>query len=159
LLGSGVTANYYFPNLATLLNGDTRVVGAGVEWTDPTGYPGDFEAFDSIDIGDTSIFFDYRSDACCQWTSADFNGFEFIFDAGRFDDLTSVAFAPNSNGYVDSMLSVVDDTLFVDWQGGDISGVESVEISFSFDSEAVPAPATVSLLALGLLGLARRRRD
>lgn len=158
LMGSNVTANYYFPDFSSRIGMGTATVTAGYEWVNPTGFPGDFEAFDFIDIGDDFILFDFQYDACCQWSDGLYNGFELIFDPGVLADLTAVSFAPNSDGYVDSMFSVVADTLFIDWRGGAISGVETVQVQLSFAGSPVPVPGTVLLFGASLAGLVLARR-
>ncbi|RCU45264.1 PEP-CTERM sorting domain-containing protein [Corallincola holothuriorum] len=157
LMGSGVTANYHYATYGSILHTEISTVAAGNEWVNPTGFPGDWDAFDYIDIGDDYIHFDYKDDACCRWVNTSYNGFEFIFDSGVLADLSAVSFSANTDDYVDSMLSWVDDTLFVNWQGGNITGVDSVHINLTFAS--IPAPASALLLGLGLVGLSLRRRN
>lgn len=150
-----VTSRYFGPVSAT------TVVTQDVEWLFPTP----FLIYDLIDLGDDYIYFDYPTGACCMWSlrpEFDFLGFELAFDSGVLSDLLDVSFAPNTDGYVDSMLSYENDTLFVNWRGGLISGVEGVRINLTFDSVSVPValPSTLMLLGLVVTGLwFSRKRD
>lgn len=158
LLGRTVTANYYFPDLFSPTGSNSATVISGLEWVDPTIYPGDGSLiFDFIDIGDDFIVFDFREDACCQWTGNNpFNGFEFIFESGALASLISFDFPPNPHSYATSMLSRVGDSLFVNWQGGDIEGVDSIRVNLEFAT--VPTPETLILIFSGICSLILFRR-
>lgn len=71
-----------------------------------------------------------------------------------------MSFAANSDGYVDSMLSSIGDSLYIDWRGAMLSGVEQVTVNLRFDPGAneLPEPASSALLGLGLAGVAAARR-
>jgi len=158
LMGSDVTANYHFGNFGTIFGTGTATVSDTDEWTSPTRFPGSSDSFDFIDIGDDYILFDFQAGLCCQWNPAPYNGFEFIFDSGVLSDLVSTSFSANSDGYVDSMISFVGDTLLVNWGGGNIAGVDSVQIDLSFESVSVPEPSSIFLLGLGLFSLSIFRK-
>lgn len=160
LIGSGVEANYHFVDFGDVIGSDTTTVTAGVEWTNPVPFPGDSpRVFESIDIANDYILFDFIASACCEWTDRNYNGFEFVFDLGTFDNLTAVSFSANNDDYIDTMLSWSGDTLFINWGGGNITNVDSVQVNLGFvdDKVSVPGPSSIALLVIGLLGLAVRR--
>lgn len=157
LMGSGVIANYHYPELGTIIGASATTVTGAYEFTDPTGFPGDSNLFDFIDFGDNFILFDFRSDACCKWTDSDYNGFELIFDLGVLSDLSAATFSPNTGGYVDAMISQAGDTLYINWAGGDITDVASVRVNLEFAT--VPLPGSMLLVGLGLVALRLQRRS
>jgi hypothetical protein len=162
LIGSNVTANYYYPDLSSAVDtASATVTDPGFEFTGT--FPVGITAFEYIDLTADSINFIFTPDACCFWAPLlSYNGFVFTFDAGVLSNLIGASFAPNSDGYIDSMISWIDDSLFINWKGGNITGVDNVRINLNFGAasrpSAVPEPSTLALLSLGLAGMAARRR-
>lgn len=163
LIGSHVDVYYQFNG--RVIASDSSIVLAGIEWRRHNPFRrATRRVLDSIDIGADSIVLDInqrrcerrerRGLSCPDWRDTrGMNGFAFSFAPNTLAGLTSVVFAANSHGYVDSMLSVVGDTLMVDWGGAGVdSTLGAVEVLMVFtDSIYVSAPASIGLFGLVLI--------
>lgn len=158
LAGKTVQVEYLFPDASTVFNGNSVnvVVGPGVELA---GFPvGDPRT--NVDLSNSNILVTYNS--LGTWTSTSFNGLHFFDVFSGIDAFTAVLINPATNmvGLDASRISFDADNIYVNWQG--LSFDEHTVVSLDVNGmAAVPEPATVGLMATGLLGLgavARRRR-
>lgn len=145
VIGESASVDFYFPNTSSLYcSSGARVITDGIEY--PKGCPG-FSGV-SIDIGEGTLLVGHTHSL---WTTESFNGFKLEITNFVFGSANYLGGSMGVTG-----LSIVDGNLWVNFAGQG-SGIAE----FSFDTAAVPVPATLALFGLGLagLGFARRRKQ
>ncbi|HOW36364.1 MAG TPA: PEP-CTERM sorting domain-containing protein [Candidatus Omnitrophota bacterium] len=152
LLGDSISAAHYFPNLSTIdLNMGSQTVVAG------TSDVFNYYSYYSVNPEDTSILVDFLADGGYSWVDATFNG---LVISNIDDIITNVSIDTNLVGWDISRLSYDDHTLRANWQG--LAFDSSKYFNFSLTTvdhlPTVPEPASLSLLATGLLGFLVRRK-
>jgi len=164
LMGSGVLAHYHAFYYGNIDHTEYTTVTEGHEWGSGDWLFATWGSHIDVDIGDDYMFFEYQiiGEDCiwrrCYWVDADYIGFEFIFDSGTLADLVAASFRPNSDGYVDSMLSFSGDTFYLNWSGGNITGASAIWIDLTFSSVSEPSSIAIFLLGFAGLALSRARR-
>lgn len=154
---------------ATLIGDDLRGAhefpSVGTEFDTGSYTPGDFIAeagngdvqtaiapWYDVDVEATSILVNFVGSAT--WSVAAFNGLAI---SGIDSILSNFVVDTNMAGWDDSRLSFVDSALRMNWNG--LSFTNSTFFNVSFDSSrSVPAPGTLALLGLAMIGLVRARR-
>jgi hypothetical protein len=161
LLGQSATGGYFYPDLATPYGSATAiapfVIGAGQDAS-------------TIVESVTTLNFDF-SDAALDisfstglmnptWNASSFNG--VMFTSAGFAAITGVSVEPSTTmpGFAASRVSVVGDTIRIDWGGLSYVNGSTIDLRFAGLSSAVPEPATWALMfgGLSLAGGAMRRR-
>lgn len=157
LIGSTVDLKWYFPDSTTVLvDGGTKVVGAGVE------YPAlrDFEGVRvDVDVTDTQLIIT-NSGEDGQFTSATFNGFVLTIVSGP--ELFSAIVNPATpDFFVPFEVSFTADTLTLNYVGLGREGQPAVAGMPAGTSSIIdintPEPATLVLVGSGVAALVARR--
>lgn len=166
LLGNEIQGIRYFPDTATVVNGPINAtVGAGVEFPNTLiTYLTTSADFD-IDLTDSSIRIELVSNTDPQSSSqtisfftADFNGVRLFDVNGTINAITGVSVnaATTVVGFDASRVTFDADNLFFNFQGLTFDTAPNqdlviVDVAFGGSANAAPEPATVSLVAVGLL--------
>ncbi|AUZ83776.1 hypothetical protein [Methylophaga nitratireducenticrescens] len=157
LTGQTLTYQYYFPTMSSPYsnadNGDV-IVGAGIEVNNVA------DNMATLDISDTNLLIDFSSSS--YWNSSGFNGFKLTDTFGLIADFTSVSINPSTNmsGFDLSLITVLADEIWVNWQG--LSFNTDTIVSLDINPSAVPIPAAVFLFApalFGFIGLRYRAKN
>jgi len=152
LLNNEVKAVYHYPNAssqyATL--GQGVVDADGLEFGFDDGGP-----LFTMRIEDNRITIDYVSEN--GWNSAAFNGFSLANLSGALPQFV-IGAGTNLAGFGASNLSVVDDILYVNWQGLSFDANTMVVLDVVGGQSDVPEPLSLALFGVGLAGLAAGRR-
>jgi hypothetical protein len=150
-IGGTVSANYYFPDSATVLYpSGNAVVGAGVEFPDIGGFG--VGTSPSVDISGTSILITYPAGFFLNTSiPKTFDGFVIADEGGTIPPITGVSLGgTNIPGYDGSQLSFDADHVFVNqlgFSGFDAGAFIQVDVTFA------PLPSSVGM-GMALLGLA-----
>lgn len=150
----GYAYNYPTVGNAYPLNGpppypSTVVVGPGIE------VPNIADNIASLDISDTNLLLNFGSNGSFGG-NVPFNGFVLTDINGIVPDFSSVTINAETTlaGFDSSRIFVDANTIRVNFVGLNFSANDIV----SLEVAAVPEPATVGLLSLGILGLTASRR-
>lgn len=152
---------YRFPGQGDVFTDyGAQTVGAGAEFN--VNFPGG----GNIDIANS--FFDifwYGCGSGCSYTGSGFNGIRLNDDGLTLGAFTSVLLDNSTltQNLNQSMISFNADEIFINWSGMGINENAFARIYVNTaPPDVVPEPATVTLMATGLIGVlgavARRRR-
>lgn len=157
LAGGTMRLQYRFPGQGDVWADDgTAVVGGGLEWNHPSD--GNF----SVDVDNTG--FTVHWVGCgpgCGYTGSSFNGIRLSDDGLTLASFLSVTHTGGTQNVNQGMVSWNNDEIYINWSGMSIN--ENADARFEvLQGDVVPEPATVTLMATGLIGVigvaARRRR-
>jgi hypothetical protein len=155
LIGSTVDLQRYYPDLSTLLSdaGPTTVSGA-LEYSNVGSF--------SVDITGNQIVIGSLAAGNLNFTSAPFNGFEFLFLGVTITGATvdaSSTFAGNP------VINIVGNNIFLNYSNvntGSAFSKSIINVTTSTDviptPPAVPEPGALTLFATGLLGLGLKQK-
>ena len=152
-----VQLQWLFPDISTVVYTENAFVTSGIEFPSITvntvSYPLD------IDISDNQITVATTEDRFFELES--FNGFRFTDINGTIEDIIGVTINPSTvfAGLDASRISFDADNIWINFSGLPNDSLSSTAIfDVSFSSTPVPEPATMLLLASGLVGLVGFRK-
>ncbi len=154
--GQTIGGQYYFPTAGSLYEDrGTAAVGAGTEFT--------FFGLVTADVSANQVVIAFLCGGTCGFTPAAFNGVRLYDPNGFLADITSASLnaATTMTGFTASRLSYDANNLWVNMESLPGGGAERIVIDVNA-VVATPEPASIVLLATGLIGVigvARRKRN
>lgn len=149
LLGNSVNVTYAYPTSTTVYDN----LG---DYTVPSG--GALAGIASFVINPDQI--DVSSEAKQIFNASSFNGFEFT-DLSTDPDITGVTIDAASSADMEGAgITFTSDEVFVNLEGLSVNASDTLVLDLSFAPAAsvTPEPASIALLASGLLGVAGTMR-
>lgn len=148
--GTSVDLTAYYPDLSSVyVDAGSAIVGPNIEF--PNDSVAGYRSL-SFDLSDTKITI------CCNAVFADaaFNGFAFTFTSV----VPTGATVDSSSSYAPYGISLVGNTLFLNYQNVTYTGYGASIIDLQFGGAPTPEPAGWAVMIVGLFGagLAFRRR-
>ena len=149
-VGHTVHLDFRLPDFATVnFDFGNAVVGPGVEFNTSAA---------AIDLTDLQISFDFVGPGAFV-ALGPFNGFKFNDALGTIPDITAVSINSNNmGGFTASDVSFDANNIFLNFNSTGFDASTLVVLDVAFAPSAVPAPASLMLVALGLIGITAARR-
>jgi hypothetical protein len=154
LLGSTITASYYYPDLSTLRDGPFDiVVGPTVEISCPPDvddFCGVISVPFTLDFTDNQIIYQYGPGSSAAFATAPFDGFVFA-DLDMGAPITGITFS--SFGFSElssSAVSFTGDSVTINLSGAEEGATSGWTVTLQ---TAVPEPKALELFGAGLLVL------
>jgi hypothetical protein len=155
LSGSTVGLDRLYPNTSTTsMSLGERVVGPGIEFTEPFGDISPLGV--TIDVGDAFLTITNVSGVGIIYGFGAFNGYRLVDTMGTLPAFTdAVIGASNVAGFTASRVFFEPDRVYVNFENLTVGAGQSVTVNLALAATtAVPEPGMVALTATGLCALA-----